>query len=644
MKASDAGGVAGAPASRSGLFGGADARVPLSSRKGLACLLALIVLVLATRPYTGIAQDGHLYAVQALRALGGEALGQDLVFRYGNQGDFALFGKLYAPAIDALGLGRATFAFWLLGLAAWLASLVVLTRTVFGGTRRAFIAAGLALALSSGYGNLLLGYGEAYVTPRPLSETFSMLALAMLWRGAHLSGGALLLVALAVHPLTGLAALTVGAWIALGDWKRFAILAAVGSGMAFGLAWSGIGPFVWLLQALDPEWFALTRLRDSIVYPTGWNASLIFASLQLSVTVLLLVRLAGPSRRASFAIGLIGVACAMLLVSVVGADLLGNRLIAALQFWRVLLFVTLFGNLLAIEALRLSQRRVANVLILSLGIAVAEAALGLVPLGSAIVALGALLSAVAGRAGAGRARFVLDVLALSVAALGALLAASLIGTNAFALTDEAYGWKTALRIAAIALALTWLMRPPGRAEARAALVAGLGAVSVGLGTSIDDRTAMQRFDTGVSPIDPAIVAALDGKTVYWEEGVGLLWFKLGMPSYFSCRQKSGIQFFRGQALEFERRAQALRGLNSGDFGGYVLGNCPQKLDPTQTGPQRAEQIDKACAAAGDLDVLVLRNRVADAAPRAFKLPTDPSDGMSGSTAYYLYRCAKDQPG
>ena len=143
------------------------------------------------------------------------------------------------------------------------------------------------------------------------------------------------------------------------------------------------------------------------------------------------------------------------------------------------------------------------------------------------------------------------------------------------------------------------------------------------------------------------IQRLAGQRVYWEGGLRMQWFMLRMPSYYSCRQKSGSVFFRAQAFEFERRAQVLRHLGTDDFPDDPGNLCPQTGTSGTSGPVRAEQISAACSALPELDLLVLHANLAGLWDDRLAL-TLPADRVSllqdtragGSLTYHIYDCRR----
>lgn len=640
MKVSDGAAQPDRRPSVSILHGPAGQSIPAFSGAGTHAFLALCVLMLATRAYVGIEQDAQLYMVQALEGLGGNTLSGDLYFAYGNQGNYQLFDKLFAPLVGVFGPGRAHALAWGLGLSLWLVALVALARTILGGTRLAYIAAAFVLVLHPGYGNLVLGYAESFVTPRLFAEAVALMAIAQCWRGRLIRSGVLLLATSVLHPLVGVATIALCVWIGAGNWRRVLTLYGAGILAVLLLAFADVAPFAWLFDRVDPAWKALAQAYDTIYYPLRWDPRLVFAAATLPVAVLGLVAVSGARRERWLAGGLMGLGLVLTLLSVAGTELLSNRLLGGLQFWRFLLFVTLFGNLLAAPVVLATGRYAhARELVAAAAILAAlESVVRMAGAGSALAAGGAILSLVfewkRGKPPLPWQR----ICALLPVGLGGLATVTTLGIGIASDTFNVQPGPAIVRALVIAAVMVALIRLPNLSRRPWAVAAGLAAATVAVILVLDERSPMRRFVESSAPIDPAVEATMRGRVVYWEANLPMQWFKLRMPGYYSCRQKGGINFFRDQAFEFERRAQALAGLNTEDFEPEPAGRCPVKADLSRRGPESAEEIAAACRAAPMLDLLVLEQRL-DVPNRQDFVIGGTGKKESDNHLYSIYDCS-----
>ncbi|MFD1343076.1 hypothetical protein [Litorisediminicola beolgyonensis] len=619
-------------------------RITLSSRDGLLALLALAALHLAFRPYLGIVQDAHLYAAQALARLGAGTIGQDLYFAYGNQDSFAPFTRLYAPLVGALGLSPAHMALWALGLALWLAALIALCRTVFGPTRRAFVAVALVLALNAGYGNGILTYGEPFVTPRLFAEAAALLAVTLTLRRLWIGAGLAALLTCALHPLTGLGTLALVLWLALGSPLRFAVIAAVGIGLMMVFAVLGLGPFPWLFERINDDWFAHLQTLDSITLLTEWRPLVAITAVALPVVALLITRAEGAPLERRLANAALVLAALGLAVSLVGGDLLQNRLVIGLQPWRVALWATLFGNLLLAPLILSGPERWRRLLAFAALVAALEHLTGLRGLASACAALGAGLAYLLRSRNSAPIRILsLLPVAAGLFFLLAGLAVKLTGAAPLSVTLNGVDRLPAdylLRSLAAALALAALTM-------RLAPVLRTGLIAAALLFAvmpIDQRSEMRRWSEGPTTLDAGTAELLRSGAVYWEGQLAAQWFMLNAANYYSCRQSAGVAFFEGLAVEHARRASGLAGLNTIDLADTAASGCPMRADPKAKGPADPAQLDAACRALPDLDLMVLEAELPGAVHR-FDLPVpivrETADGTREAqpvASYHVYAC------
>lgn len=618
-----------------------------TDRAPLFYLLAILLAVLATRPFVGIEHDGLLYAAQALNRLEGVDLSEDIFFKFGNQDQFSPFTRILAPAIAGLGLHGATVLFWALGLFLWVTSAIYFAKSLFRKTDLAMAGVFCALILNARYGSLQLSYGENFVSPRLFAEGFLLLGLARMLRQKPLSSMPFLLIAVAAHPLVGLTGWIIGIWLWLNDWRKLAALTALGAAVGLALGAAGLAPFDWLFEKYDADWMAFLRERNAIVFATQWDW---FAGIIGLIPVVVFAVLGGglldtDIRKTLTQIAI--VVCLCLLASAVFADLFANRFFTALQLWRAVFLFHLVGNLCAgVAVLLLPRGRLTlKLMFASLALNMIETHLGAVPMASAVAGVCALLVHRAeGRRAIGR---LLQVMLWSAVVLAALqfIAVQITLRPAF---DFAKVSETFFEIVVLLSLLAALVfRQPGKVSVRlllAMLVAGL--VLAGL---IDDRSSWRKYAEAQDPIPAPILADLEGRNVYWEEGFTVLWFKTRMPSYYSCQQKSGVVFFRDQFVEFERRAQGLQVLNTSDFELDRTHECPARNDPLADGPTDLAQIVQACAALPDLDVMVLRASVAETSRHRLVIPARfpardffsrriSRNDHSKNTTMYFYFC------
>jgi hypothetical protein len=135
---------------------------PQSIARTAALLCAVALLWLATRPYFGTVFDARFYMLEALNNLHPARFAQDLYVRFGSQGSFSIFTKLYRPLLLAFGVGTTGIVLTVAGQLLWLLGLFRLARTLVGG-RTLWLSVAVVIGMLQIYAGGF-GYGEGYVT------------------------------------------------------------------------------------------------------------------------------------------------------------------------------------------------------------------------------------------------------------------------------------------------------------------------------------------------------------------------------------------------------------------------------------------------------------------------------------------------
>lgn len=233
-------------------------------------LLGLTVLLLLRR-YVGIHHDAALYLGQGLLQRWPAIFGQDLVFAHGDgQERYTLLPWLLGHSLRWV--EPAPLFLWttLLSSVAFAAAGWYCLRALLPSGPRYWAWLG-TLALPSTYGVVeMFGYGEQFLTPRPIAEASCLAAIALLAARRWALALAVLAMAAAFHPLQTLAAgLVMWAWAVLLDrrWLHLAWLAIP----IFALAGLDFGPFGGLLRQIDPQWASNLRAFTRQIYVTEWT-------------------------------------------------------------------------------------------------------------------------------------------------------------------------------------------------------------------------------------------------------------------------------------------------------------------------------------------------------------------------------------
>ena len=583
------------PGSQPAVAGTADGPQNIARTAGLLCAVALFWL--ATRPYFGTVFDARFYMLEALNNLYPARFAQDLYVKFGSQGSFSIFSKLYRPLLLAFGVGTTGIVLTVAGQLLWLLGLFRLARTLVGG-RILWLSVAVVIGMLQVYAGGF-GYGEGYVTARLFAEAFVMLGLALLPSRPYWAL-AILALSAALHPLMALPGIAVAfVYLALGQPIWWAVMGA-GAALAAGLGLMGLAPFSNLFRTIDPQWFAVIKVREWHCLLTAWPAEYfeqIFAVVAWAIAALFLV---DQSHRrflaAALLVGLGGLVCAFL-----GGDIAHNVLVLELQTWRSMWLLQLISRIyvpLVLMALlaRTSLDRFRWTTLLTMGL---------------------ILAACVARPvrNPNSADFTLVSLALVIAAL-AVMAVHLL------LAERKY-----------------------RHVALVSALAGFALIPVAL-SRWDMRTPWIRYVESPEPPPKDLAALLPATaSVYWESGLEMLWLRLQRASYFSCDQGTGAVFYRATAMAYQHRAESFWPLRTGDF--TQLESCAS-LD-TRPKPQRNRAgLQNLCMREPELDYVVLASALDGVTPRIWKSPVLFQDMQSSNRKFfarvadrfYIYSCAQ----
>lgn len=562
-----------------------------------ALLCAVAIMWLATRPYFGTVFDARFYMVEALRALDPGRFAEDLYFKFGSQGNFSLFTKLYLPLLRVFGVGTTALILTIAGQLLWLFGLFRLARTLVGG-QTMWLSVAVVIGMLNAYPGGF-GYGENHLTARLFAEAVVMLGLAWL-PSRPFPALAFLGLAAAFHPLMALPAIALSfVYLALGRPVWWVVIGA-GAGAAVVLGLAGIAPFSSLFQTIDPQWFAIVKVRSPQCLLMEWPAeSLQMAGILTAWTVVALV-LVGPAHRrfliATLLVGLGGLACTFL-----GGDLAHNALIVQMQTWRSIWLLQLVSRIYTpLIFITVLARTSFNSFRWG----------GLLAMGMVLISSGTLLSR-----NPLSVQFTLVSLALVVAALGVM---------------------------AVHL---FLNEPRYRHLGLVSALIGVVLVPVAL-ARWDMRSPWLKYVESPEPPPKDLAALLPDKaSVYWESGLEMLWLRLKRPSYFSCDQGTGAVFYRQTAMAYKSRAASFGPLRVGDF--YQLDTCAS-LD-TKPKPERNRKgLHDLCMREPGLDYVILTAPLDGVAPKGtWKSPVHFQDLQSSNGKFfarvadhfYFYSCA-----
>ncbi len=593
------------------LRGGSTATSKADDRHFMLCLILLIATVwLATRPYVGVVNDSRFYTVQALAALLPGRFNDDLYFHYGSQDQFTLFTLIYKPVLAMLGLAKAAILLTIVGECCWISGLIYLARGIFRDGRVALIAVTMAVALPAG---VMFNYGEQFLTPRLFAEAATLWALGLMLRGRPLWCLLLLSMSAIVHPLMTLPGFAVLFLHEVGRRRIWWTVGAAAVIAALGLASLGVQPFVRLLEAFDPAWFAVVRVRDFFCLLTEWSVMDWLKACNIFVVAALGLSVAEPSERRFFLV-VLAVALGGLALTLVGGDLLRNVLIVDAQQYRATWVLAVVANLFVGPVLlRVRWSALSAMTRVTLALAVCTLVATTFLGGGYFVTIP--MTALAGIAAAweqnrqGRIPVGARVFGFIILGLTCGLAVTVLYEYMATIEDwPSLFWPAArgLGLTAAALGGCALLVSASTA-ARGMLIRSLVVFAIGLtviaALGWDQRTPWTKFIETADAAPESLSSLLPGrKPIYWEGDVRIPWFLLKRASYFSCAQGTGSLFFRGIAINYERRYEDFQRLRTLDIGQETT--CPAPPDPAPTSFKR-EELASICAKEPELGSLVL---------------------------------------
>ena len=561
-----------------------------------ALLCAIALLWLVTRPFFGTVFDARFYMVEALRALEPARFADDLYFKFGSQGNFSLFTKLYLPLLPVFGVGTTGLILTVSGQLLWLFGLFRLTRSLVGGQ-----VMWLSVAMVIGMLNIYaggFGYGEGYVTARLFAEAIVMLGLSWL-PSRPFRSVALLGLSAAIHPLMALPGIAVAfVYLAFGRPIWWAVMAA-GAGLAAVLGLAGLAPFSNLFRTIDPDWLAVIDIRSTPALLSKWPAESFAQIAGVAAWTVAAVVMADPSHRrflaATLLVGVGGLVCTFL-----GGDIAHNVLVVEIQSWRAMWLLQLVSRIYT-------------------------------PL---------VFMALLARTSFDRSRWTV------LLTMGLILASSVTRLVRYPHAAEFTSVSLALAAAALAvMAIALLLEQKHRRIVLISALAGFALIPLAL-SRWDARSPWIRYVESPEPPPKELTALLPAKaSVYWESGLEMLWFRLRRTSYFSCDQGTGAMFYRQTAIAYKQRSNSFWPLRTGDFG--QLDTCAS----FDTGPKperNREGLRKLCMREPELDYVILTAPLDGIEPKGiWKAPVRFQDLQSSNGKFFarvadrfqVYSCA-----
>ncbi len=612
-------------------------------------VLLVAGLWMLARPYLGVRHDGVLYLGQVLQHLHPGLLDRDLFFAFGSQDRFSVMSSFLAALQRAWGMSGSQLVVLAGSHAVLLAGAAWIGRSLPTSEGRWFGLVALA-GMSHVYGGYgIFAFAESFVTARTLAEPLALLALALWMHPRRWLATVPMVLSLAAHPLVALPVALVCWLLLVMEDRRWAWLAA-GLVILPVPALVGMEPFASLLRTLDAPWYALVREISGHVFVSTWLRVDFMVVLMDVVVLAAASRLLGPPL-ARLANALLLAMALLFTVSLIGADLLHNQLIAALQLWRVQ-WVAHLVALLFMPALILAQwssRPMDRLVVLCCALAVCavngawESSWALV-----LVAAGALAMRRSGSV-PGPAFLRAATLAAGFGLLG--LSVGLVTRSLLALEAAQVDLSVALVLWALATVPTFSMgvaafvlaawRQPRWRPVACALVA---ALLLWAGSAWDRRSDWTRHVEQAQPGSHPFSALIPRNAqVYWPDELTANWAVMGRPSYFTHQQGAGLLFNRATAMEFERRREPLRTLLMQRAICQIASSVMRSASAQDDCVPDQEVLDEVCRHPAGPDFLILpwgeRSGIVSSwtftpSPREYSTDTGPAK------TFHLYDCSR----
>jgi hypothetical protein len=415
--------------------------------------------------------------------------------------------------------------------------------------------------------------------------------------------------------------------------KRWIALVFLGV-IPIGLAFAGVAPFTQLLQFFDEAWLATLLRFNRNIFPLQWTLNdwslLAVDVVQLMVAVTVT---AGVLRNAAIA-GLTTAAAAVT-ISVLGADLLHDVLIANLQPWRALWIVhwLAIASLAPVAARLWATDGQGRLLV---GLLVFNFFLRGLPASIGGAMLAVIVFALRGRVATNPRliNFVLWAL-LSGVFLQWWSIAAWMRTEADLGIDplsqfliETLSKRFPLLVFGAAVAWLALRRS---SIAAIAVVAVYASVSFSLW---DQRTPLRHYmesqEWGHHPFSSIVTPA---EQVLWYDDPLAPWILMQRRSYISGMQHAGQSFNRGTAMELLRRSEVVNVIRVQES----ICQMMNALNGSNECQPDIEVLREVCQRAFSPDSLVLGTRISNSWVSSW---TPPVEIGGRRPYYYLYECKK----
>ncbi len=245
--------------------------------------LAIVLLALHSIlwPYRGIVHDAQIYAVMALNNSAHGKFAHDLFFAFGSQDGYSLFSTLMGPLVTRVGFQNAFWLGYMASSALLIYAEVRLVRSLIPERSLANLGIVALVVMSLPYGpGDLFHVHEAFFTARSIAEGLSLLGIDAILRKRMAKAAGFILVGLTLQPLMAISALTVFVGISCwGCWRQpktrailfCSLFLAIGAlAIVMTTNWGFVRP---LFRIMDKTWLADVRIRSWQCFLSEWSVA-----------------------------------------------------------------------------------------------------------------------------------------------------------------------------------------------------------------------------------------------------------------------------------------------------------------------------------------------------------------------------------
>lgn len=528
---------------------------------------AYLVMWFIRRTYTGLDDDAHLYAFQAIARLKPYLGVHDLFLAYGSQDQYTLFTPCYAWLISRIGLGLAEAGLTVL-FHAWSAIAAWFLVRRFATYELSWLAVGIVIMMPGAYGSHgVFEYSESFLTARLPAEAFVLSAIALYLAGRRILCVAAATLALLTHPIVAAPGLIVLVLLAAGTRQRIWLISAAIAGAI--LLFSTIALHLLPVPIVDDAWLNVLRDRSSFMFMNTWRPADWDWALLTLIGLIYAARASTMHQgRDLFALAALVGSSGLLLTA--ASNLIPIQLLMQAQPWRWMWLATFVAVLSLVPTIVKCRHEsaVAGYSCLMLCTAwvfpVTWAFPGVISAPIAFAAL--LLLWMQDRIPERYVTYVrwlcvgMVLLALSsvVASVVQFLRLDFTTNRESIVVQRARDIFALSTPAILVVYAVWALTVRRRLAVPTLIFGcGIAAIAVDAGPRTHAGWARTPYDAAYANFAPWRALVDHQRNVLWADDPVAVWLLLDSPSYLSTSQTAGVVFSRQTAMEAKRRAAAL---------------------------------------------------------------------------------------